>query len=111
MAIAAAIGVTYITALAVATPENEGDALSYHIARAAFWYQDRSVGYIGNAIETRLNVNPPNAEIANLFTMLVSGSQRFVGLVQVGALLVCVLAAVGIARRTGAAPAPAAWSG
>jgi hypothetical protein len=91
----------YVIALSVATPENEGDALAYHVARAAFWYQDHRIGYIRNAIETRLNVNPPNAEIGDLFTMLLTGSQRFVGLVQVAALVVCVLAAVGIARRGG----------
>ena len=71
----------YVAALAVGTPENEGDALSYHVARAAFWNQHHGVAYVANAIETRLNVSPPNAEVADLFTMVLSGSQRFVGLV------------------------------
>jgi hypothetical protein len=110
LAVVVAIGCAYITALAVATPDNEGDDLAYHVARAAFWHQHRAVSYIGNAIDTRLNVNPPNAEIGDLFTMLASGTQRFVGLTQVGALLACVLATAGIARRIGAAPAPAAWA-
>lgn len=99
-----AVGFSYVVALAVLTPENEGDALAYHVARAAFWKQQRAVEYIPNVLETRLNVNPPNSEIANLFTMLVSGSDRFVGLVQVGALLACMVAIVGIARRIGLPP-------
>ena len=111
LALVVAAGVGYSIALAAATPENEGDSLVYHVARAAFWYQDRAVGYIGNAIETRLNVNPPNAEIGQLFTMLASGSQRFVGLVQIAALLVCVLATVGLARRLGGEPRAALWAG
>jgi len=101
VAASAAVGLAYVVALAIATPENEGDALAYHVARAAFWYQQHGVGYIGNAIETRLNVNPPNAELGALFTMLVSGTQRFVGLVQVTSLVTCATAAAGIARRIG----------
>lgn len=99
-----AIGFAYVVALAVLTPENEGDALAYHVARAAFWKQQRAVEYIPNVLETRLNVNPPNSEIAELFTMLISSSDRFVGLVQVGALLACMVAIVGIARRIGLSP-------
>ena len=68
LGVIAGIATLYVTALAVATPENEGDALAYHVARAAFWYQQHGVGYIANAVETRLNVNPPNAEIGVLFT-------------------------------------------
>ena len=75
------------------------------MARAAFWRQHHGLSYIANALESRLNVNPPNAEIGVLFTMLTSGTQRFVGLVQVSALIVCLLAAIGIARRIGAGAA------
>ena len=71
-----AVALLYVVALATLTPENEGDALAYHVARAAFWYQQHSVRYVENAVETRLNVNPPNAELGVLFTMLASGTQR-----------------------------------
>jgi hypothetical protein len=106
-----ATGFAYVVALAVLTPESEWDALTYHLARAAFWKQQQAVAYIPNAIETRLNSNPPNAEIADLFTMLVSGSDRYVGLVQVGALLACMLGAIGIARRIGLSPRESAFGG
>ena len=109
VAVFASAGLAYAAALAVGTPENEGDALAYHLPRAAFWYQRHGVGYIGHAVESRLNVTPPDAEIGELLTMLLSGSQRFVGLVQLGAAIVCALAAAGLARRAGLGPAPAAF--
>ncbi len=111
LAALAAVGLAYAGALAVATPENEGDALAYHLARAAFWYQRHGVGWIGHAVDRRLNVTPPNAEIADLFTMLVSGTQRFAGLVQLGAAITLALATAGVARRVGLGPAPAAFGG
>ena len=56
-------------------------------------------------------MTPPNAEIADLFTMLVSGTQRFAGLVQLGAAITLALATAGVARRVGLGPAPAAFGG
>ena len=106
-----AIGLAYVTSLAVATPENEEDALIYHVPRAALWYQGHGVGYIPHAIDIRLNGNPPNGEIGELFTMLVSGTQRFVGVGQVVALLACALATTGIARRVGYAHPEALFGG
>jgi hypothetical protein len=106
-----AAGLGYAAALAVGTPENEGDALAYHLARAAFWHQRHAVGVIGHAVDSRLNVTPPNAEIADLFTMLVSGTQRFAGLVQLGSALVLALATAGVARRVGLGRAPAVFGG
>ncbi len=106
-----ALAFAYIAALAVGTPENEGDALTYHVPRAAFWHQQHAVHYIANAVDSRLNVSPPNEEIGLLFTMILSGGQTLVGLVQVGALAVCVVATVGLARRLGLAPAAALFAG
>jgi hypothetical protein len=111
LAIPSALAVAYAAAVALGTPENEWDALAYHLARAAFWYQAHGVGYIGNAIETRLNVSPPDAEIGLLLTMVLTGSQRFVGIVQLGALLACATAVVGLARRLGLGPRPAVFGG
>jgi hypothetical protein len=99
LAAVTALCVLYATALAVATPENEGDALAYHVPRAAFWHQSHAVGYVAGAVDPRLDFNPPNAEIGQLFTMLVSGTQRCVGVVQLVSLLACLVATVGIARR------------
>ena len=95
------IGIVYTVALAVGTPEDEGDALAYHVPRAAFWDQHHGVSYIAHAVDVRLNVNPTFGEVGILFTMLASGTQRFVGLVQIGAFVACALSVAGLARRLG----------
>ena len=100
-AAAPAIGIVYAVALAVGTPEDEGDALAYHVPRAAFWDQHHGVSYIAQAADVRLNVNPTFGEVGVLFTMLASGAQRFVGLVQIGAFIACALSVAGLARRLG----------
>jgi hypothetical protein len=101
LAVAVALGSAYSAALAFFTPVNEGDALAYHLARAAFWRQEHGLGYVDGAIDVRLNGNPPNAEIGQLATMLLSESDRYVALPQFlayGALVLCVAA---IGRRVG----------
>ena len=101
LAVAVGIGAAYTFALAFFTPVFEGDAHAYHLARAAFWKQAHEIGYIANALEPRLNVNPPNAEIGQLATMLLSESDRYVALPQLGAYLALTLAVVGLGRCAG----------
>lgn len=101
LAVAVSLGVSYTCALAVFTPVNEGDAHAYHLARAAFWRQAHELGYVASALEPRLNVNPPNAEIGQLATMLLSGSDRYVALPQLAAYAALVLGVAGLARRIG----------
>jgi hypothetical protein len=94
-------GLVYSIALALATPLNDWDVLSYHAARAAFWKQQHGVGYIDNVVDDRLNANPPNAEIGQLATMLLSGNDRYIGLVQLLAYGALALGVAGLARRIG----------
>lgn len=98
------LATAYVTALAFLTPENNGDALSYHVPRAAFWAQDGALGYVDNPTDGRLDANPPNAELAQLFTIVVGRSDRFVGLPQLLALLGTCCAIVAVARRLGIGP-------
>ena len=79
-------GLAYSAALAVFTPPNEWDAMTYHLARAAFWIQQQAVAYVPESPVVMINAYPPNAEIGALFTMLLSGGDRYVGLVQHAAL-------------------------
>ena len=91
----------YVAALIVGTAPNDYDALWYHLARAAFWKQQHAVAYIAGANDARLNGFPPNAEIAASFTMILGRTERFVGFVQLAALLATTVAVAGIARRIG----------
>ena len=91
----------YLLALALFTPPTEYDALTYHLTRAILWIQQGSVGGIPGVADTRINDLPPDAEIAQGATMLLSGSIRFVGLVQLASLLVAVVAIYGSGCRIG----------
>ena len=94
----------YALVLGVSTPQNEWDALSYHLTRAAYWIQQGFVSYVPGAFDDRVNVNPPNAEIGQLATMLLGSDDRFVWLPQFGAIPATMLAVYGIGRRAGIEP-------
>jgi hypothetical protein len=111
LAVAVALGTAYVAALAFLTPANDWDALSYHLARAAFWKQEHGVVLIEGVADDRLNVNPPNAEIGQLATMLLAGSDRYVALPQLLAYAALALCVAGLARRIGLGAAEAAFSG
>lgn len=96
-----AIELGYLLALALFTPPTEYDALTYHLTRALFWIQQSEVSPVPGVTDTRINDLPPDAEILQGGTMLLSGSIRFVGLVQLGALVAAVLAIYGTACRIG----------
>lgn len=99
----------YLTALAIFTPPVEYDAVTYHLPRAAFWVQRGSVGFVPEATYEPIDDFPPNAEIAQSATMLLTDSVRWLGLVQLFALLVATLAIYGIATRIGFARRAAAF--
>ena len=99
----------YLTTLALFTPPAEGDVNSYHLTRAIFWIQQHRVGAVADATDPRIDDFPPDAEIAQGATMLLSGSVRFVGLVQLASLVVAVLAIYGTACRIGFARRKAAF--
>ncbi len=91
----------YVAALIVGTAPNDYDVLWYHLARAAFWKQQHAIAYVPGANDGRLNGFPPNAEIADSFTMILGRTERFAGFVQLSALVATMVAIAGIARRIG----------
>lgn len=101
--LAVVAGFVYSALLLFLTPPNDWDALTYHLARAAFWIQQNGVGYVTDSDVLRINVNPPNAEIGTTFIMLLAGDDTYVGLVQYVAALATALGVFGLARRIGLA--------
>jgi hypothetical protein len=91
----------YLAALALLTPPNDIDGLTYHLWRALLWIQQGSVAPIGDATDSRVNDFPPNAEILQGATMLLSDSVRWAALVHLTALAAAMLAVYGIACRIG----------
>jgi Glycosyltransferase family 87 len=108
---AAATWVAYSAALLLLTPQNEGDVLAYHLPRVLFWRQQEAVGYVSGAVDLRLDVMPPNAEITQLATVLASGGDRFVGLPQLVALAASCVAAAGLTRQLGLGVREALFAG
>lgn len=102
LAVAVALAFGYLAALALFTPPNSGDALWYHLPRAAFWKQQRAVGYIANPNTARLNGDPPVGEIGLMYTMVVAGIDRYVTTVALAAYVATSAAVFGLARRIGA---------
>ena len=91
----------YAVIIGIATPQNEWDALSYHLTRAAFWLQQGSVAYVPDVMDVRINVNPPVAEIGQFATLALNGSDAFSWLPEFSGAVALCLAAFGIARRAG----------
>ena len=93
------VEVGYLLALALVTPPNDFDGLTYHLMRGALWIQQGSVSPVGGVADTRIDEFPPDAEILQAWTMLLSGSARFAQLVALAAFVGTVLAIFGVACR------------
>jgi len=91
----------YLLAVSLTVPQSVTDTMLYHLPRSALWKQQHAVSYVANVKEAAVNVFPPNAEIETAATMVLSGGDRFVGLVQLVAVAFACIAIVGVARRLG----------
>lgn len=91
----------YLLVVSLTFPQSLPDTLLYHLPRAALWKQQHAVAYVPDAPDERINAFPPVAEIEAMASMVVSGGDRYVGLVQLVALAGACIAIVGIARRLG----------
>src|SRR5919201_1439873 len=87
--------------LVVVAPPNNWDSMTYHLARAAAWYQQHSVGYLHDANTERLNIFPPNAELAMLYTFAFVHGDRLAALPQFVAGLATLAGCYAISRRLG----------
>jgi hypothetical protein len=99
LACAVGLGFTYLVALALFTPPNSWDAMWVWLARAAFWKQQRGIGYVDDHVV--LNAYPPVASIGDLYAMVVAHGDRFVTFGALGSYVAATLAVLGIARRVG----------
>jgi hypothetical protein len=111
LAVAVGLAVAYAAFLVVAVPPNTYDSMTYHLPRAAQWYETGGWGVIEHAPTDRQNVFPPNAELGILYTFLLAGSDRLAEAPQLLALLALVLGIGVAARRLGCSTAAAAFAG
>jgi hypothetical protein len=101
-----AAALAYELALALFTPPNNWDSMSYHLSRAAAWYRHQGVAYV-DAHTQRENANPPNAEILALFTFVLAKGDRFAAAWQWLAELGSLVGVFMVARRLRFGPVPA----
>ena len=97
---AVALALLFELFLAITTAPNNWDALTYHLSRAAAWYQNGSLGFFA-AHTSRENFLPGNAEIQILYTMVFTHGDRLAALPQFVAEIALLVAIAGIARRLG----------
>jgi hypothetical protein len=100
----------YELVLGLAVPPNNGDALMYHLPRAAAWAQHGGIYWIPFAPNVELNAYQPLAEQQILFLFVAAGSGALLALPQFLAELAALVAVYGAARRLGFGVGPAACS-
>jgi hypothetical protein len=101
LAVAVGLSLVYELVLCLTVAPNNWDSLTYHLSRAASWYQHRRVGWIHNAPTERQNAFPVNSELALLWSFIAIRSDRLAALPQFLAQLAALVATYGIAVRVG----------
>jgi len=77
--IGAVLAITLLIALV--SPPNNWDSMTYHMARVVHWMQSRSIAHYPTHI-TRQLYSPPWAEYAIMHLQILAGGDRFANLVQ-----------------------------
>jgi hypothetical protein len=95
------LGLAYELVICLTVPPNNWDSLTYHLSRAAAWYQHGGVHWIANAPTERQNAFPAGAELADLWTFVAIRSDTAAALTQFCAQLAAATATYGIAVRLG----------
>ncbi len=96
-----ACALAYELALGLTVPPNNWDSLTYHLARAASWFQHGEIDWVANAPSDRLNEYQPLAEQQVLYLFAVSAGSRLYALPQFSAELAILAAVYGTSRRLG----------
>jgi Dolichyl-phosphate-mannose-protein mannosyltransferase len=94
-----AVALAYEAFVGVAAPENNYDSMTYHLVRATEWVQRGAVEWVPHAATTRVNSQPPNAEIGVAYTLAFLHRETLVALPQLAAEIAAILGVYGIARR------------
>jgi glycosyl transferase family 87 len=102
--------VAYQAFVGLGTPPTNWDSLTYHLPRAAQWVQNGALGYVDAAPTQRINMFPPNAEIAIAYTFALAHGDWLAGGPQLVAELVLLLTIFGTARRLGFTRSSAAFA-
>ena len=92
---------SYELVLGLTVPVNNGDALGYHLAKAAAWAQHGGYYWIPDAPTVRMNAFQPLAEQQLLFLFVATGNGALTAIPQFLAELAILVAVYGASRRLG----------
>ncbi|MGI9148998.1 MAG: hypothetical protein ACR2IK_21030 [Chloroflexota bacterium] len=87
--------------IAVLSPPNTWDSMSYHMARLIHWQESGSVALYPAYVLRQLYM-PPGAEFVMLHLQILSGGDRLAGLVQWASMIGALIGTSLIARQLGA---------
>ena len=99
---AAGLVLAIVLLIALVSPPNNWDSMTYHMSRVAMWVQQESVAHYPTPYLVQ-NSHPPLAEWNILHFQILSGGDRFANAVQWLYLFGCGIAASLIARECKAA--------
>lgn len=89
--------------VALVSPPNVWDSMEYHLPRVSMWMSNHSVQFYTTPDFNQLILSPW-AEFAMMHTELLSGSDRFVNLVEFCSFIGCLVGVSLIAKMFGAGP-------
>jgi hypothetical protein len=110
LVVAAGVALLFQFYISMRVAPSNWDSMTYHLSRAAYWLQKSSFGHYPGASVRQLG-SGPNAEILQAWTMLITGTDRWVELVQWTALVGLALTIYSGARLLHFGPAPSAFAG
>ncbi|MFB8794993.1 MAG: hypothetical protein U7126_12410 [Microcoleus sp.] len=87
--------------IAIVSPPNNWDSMTYHMSRVAHWMQNRSVEHYPTSYVPQL-FHPPGAEFAIMHFQIISGGDRFANLIQWLSMVGSAIAVSLIAKQLGA---------
>ncbi len=93
--------IVYQLLIALVTPPNNWDSMSYHLPRAVEWLQRGAVEYVPDPPTDRINAYQPGSELEILWTFAFIGRDTVAALPQLLAELASLVGIYAIARRLG----------
>ena len=96
-----AVQAVALAVVALSYAPNTFEAMRYHLPRVMHWLQGANLATFASS-NVRENYFPPFAEYVFLHLMALTGGDRYVNLIQVGAFLLCLIGVSAIAEQLGA---------